>query len=49
MADLCARYRVLLRDPTTFRSVTLEDVLDGGVLPTRSVRSLRERYGAPGG
>ncbi len=47
MADMCARYRVLLRDPTTFRSATLEEVLDSGVFPTRPVRSLRERYVAP--
>jgi hypothetical protein len=47
MADMCARYQVLLRDPTTFRSATLEEVLDTGVLPTRAVRSLRERYVAP--
>jgi hypothetical protein len=47
MADMCARYQVLLRDPATFRSTTLEDVLDSGVLPARSVRSLRERYVAP--
>jgi hypothetical protein len=47
MADMCARYQVLLRDPAKFRSTTLEDVLDSGVLPARSVRSLRERYVAP--
>jgi hypothetical protein len=47
MADLCARYRVLLRDPMTFRPATLEEVLDSGVLPTRSVRSLRDRYVGP--
>jgi hypothetical protein len=44
MADLCARYRGLLREPSTFRSVTLEEVLDAGVIPGPSVRSLRERY-----
>jgi PD-(D/E)XK nuclease superfamily len=47
MADLCARYRGLLREPTTFRAATLEDVLVSGALPTGSVRSLRDRYGVP--
>jgi hypothetical protein len=48
MADMRARYAALLREPTTFSSVTLEDVLDAGVLPARTVRALRERYVVPG-
>jgi hypothetical protein len=44
LVDLCARYEVLLRDSATFRSVTLEDLLDAGVLPAPTVHALRERY-----
>ena len=44
MADMCARYRALLADDTTFASTTLEAILDGGPLPTSAGRVLRERY-----
>jgi len=44
MADLARRYRALLADETTFYSTTLEDVLQGGAIPARSARALRERY-----
>jgi hypothetical protein len=43
-AALCARYRALLADETTFGSVTLEELLDTGALPAATTRALRERY-----
>jgi hypothetical protein len=43
-AGACADYRTLLRDPSTFDSVTLEDLLGAGALPRRSGSALRERY-----
>ncbi len=42
--DACARYRGLLADESTFASSTVEELLDGRVLPARSVTALRERY-----
>jgi hypothetical protein len=42
MADLCARYRDLLRDDSTFVAMTLEQVLDSRLLPAAA--ALRERY-----
>jgi len=44
IADLCARYRELLADETTFSSVTLEELLDSGALPPATVAAVRERY-----
>jgi PD-(D/E)XK nuclease superfamily protein len=44
MVDELDRYRTLLADPTTFRTMTLEDVLASGALPRTTVRALRERY-----
>ncbi len=44
MADRSVRYRGLLADATTFRSTTLEEVLETGALPSPAVRSLRDRY-----
>jgi hypothetical protein len=44
MADRSSRYAALLTDETTFRSTTLEDVLNAGAIPSPSVRSLRDRY-----
>ncbi len=44
VADLCARYRALLQDDSTFSSVTLEELLDAGVHSRASARALRERY-----
>jgi hypothetical protein len=44
MADLCDRYAELLDDATTFRSVTLEELLASDALPPASVRALRDRY-----
>lgn len=44
VADGCARYRDLLVDRSTFSSMTLEELLDTGALPSRTVEALRERY-----
>jgi PD-(D/E)XK nuclease superfamily protein len=44
MADMCERYRELLDDKAAFRSTTLEELLASGVLPSRSVRDIGERY-----
>ena len=44
IADACARYRSLLADDSTFASVTLEELLDVGVLPDDTTRALRARY-----
>ncbi len=44
VTDLCARYRELLADPSTFASMTLEELLDAGVLRAPAAAALRERY-----
>jgi len=44
MADRAERYRALLADDATFAAMTLEDVLDSGVLAARTLAVLRERY-----
>jgi hypothetical protein len=43
-AGVCSRYAKLLTEPTTFASVTLEEVLGAGVLPQGTARTLRQRY-----
>ena len=43
-AAACARYRALLVDESTFASMTLEELLDAGALPRRTVAALRDRY-----
>jgi len=43
-AEACARYRALLVDESTFSSVTLEELLDAGALPTPTVAAIRDRY-----
>lgn len=43
-AEACARYRDLLVDQSTFSSVTVEELLDGDVLPARKAGALRKRY-----
>jgi hypothetical protein len=43
-AEACARYRALLVDQSTFSSMTLEELLDAGVLPPRTAAALRARY-----
>jgi hypothetical protein len=42
LVDMCNRYRELLDDDATFATLTLEDVLESGVLPASNV--LSERY-----
>jgi hypothetical protein len=43
-ADGCARYADLLRDRSTYASMTVEDLLAAGALPGGTVDLLRERY-----
>lgn len=43
-ADMCARYRDLLADESTFASVTVEELLDTNVLPAQTTTALRDRY-----
>jgi hypothetical protein len=43
-AEVCARYRALLVDQSTFSSVTVEELLDAGALPAPTVAALRVRY-----
>ena len=43
-ADGCARYRDLLVGRSTFSSVTVEELLDAGVIPAQTAAALRERY-----
>jgi PD-(D/E)XK nuclease superfamily protein len=42
--DACARYRKLLKNGSTYSSMTLEALLDAGALPAKPVATLRERY-----
>jgi hypothetical protein len=44
VAGVCARYRRLLSDQSTFASVTLEELLDADVLPAQTSAALRDRY-----
>ena len=44
VVDLCARYRAMLSDATTFATMTLEELLDSGTLPTATVAAVRDRY-----
>ncbi len=44
VAGLCARYRDLLADDSTFATLTIEGLLDAGVLPASTTTALRERY-----
>jgi len=43
-ADACNRYRALLVDQSTFSSVTVEELLDAGVLPAATAAALSHRY-----
>ena len=43
-AEACERYRLLLRDRSTFSSSTLEELLDRPALTAATTRALRERY-----
>ena len=44
VAELCARYRSLLADDSTFASMTLEELLDAGDLPSEMTEALSARY-----
>ena len=44
VAELCARYRELLVDPSTFVSMTVEELLDAAVLRPATTAAIRERY-----
>ena len=44
VAELCARYRELLADPSTFVSMTVEELLDAAVLRPSTTAAIRERY-----
>jgi hypothetical protein len=44
VVDACARYRALLADDSTFATMTLEELLDTGSLPTPTVAAVRARY-----
>ena len=43
-ADACNRYRELLVYQSTFASVTIEELLDGKVLPAETTAAPRDRY-----
>ena len=43
-AEACTRYAGLVVEPSTFASVTLEELLDSAVLPPRTADAFRERY-----
>jgi hypothetical protein len=44
IAGLCARYGDLLADPSTFSSVTIEELLDADALRAKTTAALRRRY-----
>jgi hypothetical protein len=44
-AGMAARYAAAVSDPSTFSSLTVEDLLRSGALPRTSVAALRARYG----
>jgi hypothetical protein len=41
---MCARYRDLLVDESTFSSATIEELLDADALPAPTTAALRRRY-----
>jgi PD-(D/E)XK nuclease superfamily len=43
-AEACARYREMLVDQSTFSSITLEELLNTGVLPPATAEAFRDRY-----
>lgn len=43
-AEACERYRALLVDPSTFASVTIEDLLNANALPATTTAAVRDRY-----
>jgi hypothetical protein len=44
VADAVGRYRDLLADESTFSTVTIEELLDGDVLPVKTTSVLGDRY-----
>jgi hypothetical protein len=44
VTDMCARYRNLLADASTFACTTLEELLDADALPAKTATALRDRY-----
>ena len=44
IVGMCARYRDLLADQSTFSSVTLEELLEAKALPGKTTTALRRRY-----
>jgi hypothetical protein len=43
-AELAARYGSVVADPSSYASITIEELLGSGALPKSSVRALRDRY-----
>jgi hypothetical protein len=43
VAEGCRRYEALLTDASTFASMTIEDFVDAGALPTQAATLVRER------
>jgi hypothetical protein len=46
--DACARYQALVAEPSTFATLTIEDLLATGALPGSTTVAIRERYAAVG-
>jgi hypothetical protein len=44
VVGMCARYRELLDDTSTFACMTLEDLLGAKALPAKTTAALRKRY-----
>ena len=44
VTELCARYRELLADTSTFVSMTVEELLGAGALRAATAAAIRERY-----
>jgi len=44
VAEACTRYADLLVERSNFSSVTIDELLDAGVLPARTAAALRRRY-----
>ena len=47
IADLCARYRELLLNSSSFSAATIEELLDANALPAPTTAALRDRYLPP--
>ncbi len=44
IVDACARYRAMLADPSTFATMTIEQLLDTGSLSETTTAAVHERY-----